>query len=456
MKRKTLILIIVSAIILTTSFGTAGIAFAQEIKDLLICDNFSNSEKELAISNLKEKFDGDELPDLLYVEELYDFNDSPLYGLYEFDNYFMIVIRETSSILERGEGNSVYYGLEGKKYYGGFEKSYIFTEHGYKELSTEKNTYATQKEIEQMIDYMANLRELDYQDYLEALNTPMLLGENNRHRINKLQNSLGKFDYFAKTLSVNYCKNHYYFASQYFDEILYTYSKFDPKPYGWIAMTDFRYGWDLFFPKNIYNDCALVAMIVVLQYYDRLSLNTELIPFDFGLNYTSYDDMLYLRDNPLLSRAEMLRALLHNYLGTLSSNGAATYVNIDAAFEKYFEAYNINCKATHFTSYTNIKKAVDDGNPAIMTVGAGKGWDINNNSEDINGHNLVVYGYTTNSIGVLDEFICHGCWMRAVELQSLSRDISTYNSEPSSNLTYTSQLFVNKFYAAGNVYINGI
>ncbi|MDE7336827.1 MAG: hypothetical protein K2N32_01785, partial [Clostridia bacterium] len=68
MKRKTLTLIIVSAIILTTSFGTAGIAFAQEIKDLLICDNFSNSEKELAISNLKEKFDGDELPDLLYVE----------------------------------------------------------------------------------------------------------------------------------------------------------------------------------------------------------------------------------------------------------------------------------------------------------------------------------------------------------------------------------------------------
>ncbi len=68
---------------------------------------------------------------------MYDFNDEPLYRLYEFDGYYMINIRNTGSVLERGEGNSVYYvNKDDYKYYGGYEEYYIRDEGEYKNLRT--------------------------------------------------------------------------------------------------------------------------------------------------------------------------------------------------------------------------------------------------------------------------------------------------------------------------------
>ena len=127
-------------------------------------------------------------------------------------------------------------------------------------------------------------------------------------------------------------------------------------------------------------------------------------------------------------------------IGSSLVDGAASYRDVNYGFKDYFEAYGIDCQPTHFTSYTNIKKAVDSGNPAIMNVGTGKGWDENNNEVSFKAHHLVVYGYTTNSLGVLDEFVCHGGW----------------HTDKESEGCYTAKMFVNKFYAAGNVYINGI
>lgn len=445
MKTKAIIIIVLSVLVMTLTVGTVGVAFADEIRINLIGDDFSVEEKELAIANLKLKFEDKQMPTLISVEQLYDFNDEPLYGLYEFVDYYMIVIRQTSSILERGEGNSVYYGVEGKKYYGGLDKAFILTDGGYKSLISQDYTYVAKEEVEDMKDIMAELRALDYQDYLGALNTPMPLGQSNRNRLTTLGHNVYSYNYFAQRLSINYGYNYnsYIFAGNTFG-VLYTYPNFAPKIYGWVAMSEFSYGWDLFYPQNIYNDCAVVAMVAVLQFYERtMNADSPLIPFTFGKGYFDY---MEIYNEPLKSRSEQLRALLHDYLGTLTSNGASTFVNIDAGFNRYFEAYNINWKPMHFTSYTNIKGAVDDGNPAIMTVGAGKGWDINNRETSIDAHNLVVYGYTTNSIGVLDEFVCHALWHISDEMENVLDD----GNPP----VYTSELFVNKFYAAGNVYIS--
>lgn len=445
MKTKAVIILVLSVLIVTLTVGTVGVAFADEIRMNLIGDEFTFEEKELAIANLKAKFEDEEMPTLKSVEKLYDFNDEALYGLYEFENYYMIVIRQTSSILERGEGNSVYYGVEGKKYYGGFGNAYLLDDKGYKSLCSKDNAYATEEEIGEMESKMAEARALDYQDYIEASTTPMPLGEANRNNIHYLNNYAGYSEYFSQWISLNYCYNHLSNILAYKSYgVLYTYPNFDPEEYGFVVMSKFNYGWDLLFPQNIYNDCAVTAMVAVLQYYERKRNITELIPFTFGIGC---NDGMSVYNDPLSSRAEQLRALLKNYLGTLTSNGAATYVNIDAAFRRYFEAYNINWTQTHFTSYTNIKGAIDDGNPAIMTVGAGNGYDINNRKIDVNVHNLVVYGYTTNSIGVLDEFVCHALWYRGSEFDNVQ-------DRPDDPPVYTSKLFVSKFCAAGNVYIS--
>lgn len=444
MRNKVIILCVLLILIVTMGVGTIGVAFADEIKLGIKGETFSAEEKDRAIMNLKDKFEDKDLPTLIDIEEIYDFNECPLYGLYEFQNYYMIVIRETSSILERGEGNSAYFKLEGKKYYGGFGQNYLLDEKGYKNLSENGNTYAAQEEILQMRDKMEELRNLDYQDYLEALNTPMPLGEKNRMRISMLGDSVKDFNYFSNEINIDYLITEGIREVERleFKEVLYSYNGYEKKKYGAIYIRNFGQYWDLLYPKNVYNACAKVTMVMVLQYYERMGYNNNLIPFHNGLDAT----LSFLHVAPLDSRSETLgfkidKHLKGFYVGNPDLDGAATYVDIDNAFNGYFKEYNIDCKPTHFTSYTNIKKAVDSGNPAIMTIGAGKGYDINNKAVDVSQHNVVVYGYTKNSLGVIDEFICHGNSHREATEDEQER---------------IAMLFVNKFLAAGNVYINGI
>lgn len=446
MRNKVIILCVLLILIVTMGVGTIGVAFADEIKLGIKGETFSAEEKDRAIMNLKDKFEDKDLPTLIDIEEIYDFNGEPLYGLYEFVDYYMIVIRRTSSIMERGECNSVYFGLEGKKYYGGFGNTYILDDKGYKSLNSDKTVYASEEEIEEMKNKMAELRALDYEDYIEALNTPMPLGAGNRTRLTMLGNSSEKFNYFAREVNIYYCWHNLPNADvshEDYNSVLYTFDGFDPKEYGTVYMRDFNYGYDLFYPKNVYNACSIVSMVMVLQYYDRMRLNTNLIPAGLGCGYTKAQ----INNNPLLSRAEQVRAILDRYtnvlqIGSSLVDGAATYRDINYGFKDYFEAYGIDCQPTHFTTYTNIKKAVDSGNPAIMTIGSGTGYDINNKPVGLSRHNVVVYGYTKNSLGVLDEFVCHANKHEYIH--------------SSNNQEKTAQLYVSKFCAAGNVYINGI
>ena len=315
MRNKVIILCVLLILIVTMGVGTIGVAFADEIKLGIKGETFSAEEKDRAIMNLKDKFEDKDLPTLIDIDEIYDFNGEPLYGLYEFVDYYMIVIRQTSSIMERGECNSVYFGLEGKKYYGGFGNTYILDDKGYKNLTQNGNTYATQEEIVDMLVKMEELRNLDYQDYLEALNTPMPLGEKNRMRISMLGGSNSSFNYFGIESSIKNIRemDEYAIRSVTFNRDLYSYDGADPRNYGKVYMRKYDYGWDLFYPKNVYNACSIVAMAMVLQYYDRMGYNKSLIPFDFGYGRTAEDLVAY----PLNSRAEKLRDVLDNYISVL-------------------------------------------------------------------------------------------------------------------------------------------
>lgn len=117
--KNRLIIILVLSVLLALILSTTCSAVAEEIKISLLATDFSQSEKDFAMANLRLKFEDGNLPNIISIEKLYDFNHEPLYGLYEFEGYYMIVIRNTGSILERGEGNSPYFGKSESKYYGG-------------------------------------------------------------------------------------------------------------------------------------------------------------------------------------------------------------------------------------------------------------------------------------------------------------------------------------------------
>ncbi len=465
MKKKLITMALLSIILVVAIFGSTGSALAEEINFALInykSENFSEEEIDFALTNLQYKLEDEELPRLIRIEEVYDFNEEPLYGLYEFDDYYMLVIRETGSVLERGEGNSAYFGKNrGQKYYGGYEEYYIYADGAYKNLLT--NEVVSQSRITQMQSRMKELRELDYQDYLEALATPMPLDADNRGRITKLGKNIVSllgylygsgdhlYNYFAQEINIDYqwnnALNNVHLRN--YPNILYTVGGFAPVFYGAVYSRNFGgnigqngydLGYDLFYPQNVYNACSLVAMVMLLQYYYRTELNEELI---YPIDFEEFEESSSIDMSPLLSPAEKIMSVLYLYIKPLA-NGVATYVEIDSAFDKYFKENEIEATSTHFTSYTNIKSAVDDGHPSIMTIGAGNGYDIDNVKENVSGHNVVVYGYTTNSKGVIDEFVCHAGWH--------CREI--YDNNGNKTGAECAKLFINKFYAAGNIHLS--
>ncbi len=452
MKSKVIVVVVLSILITALCCFSLGTVLAEEIEISIMeyrSGDLSDDEIDFAISNLQYKLELDNLPRLIRADVIYDLNGEGLYGLYEFKNYYMIVIRQTGSVMERGEGNSVYYRIKSdKKYYGGYGNYFMSSNDGFKNIITSE--IVPTNLINDTKEKMKELRELDYQDYLETLSTTMVLGvnDNRNKRLKKLGNKITDlitfiyededylFNYFYKEINIDYIdKNLNENVEKYhiiWGDIFRSSGNPEIAFFGDYYVKKFGNYYDFLYPENMGNDCALVTMTILLQYYYRTEFYKDVLD-----DYDDYSNFMAieLKWDPSISQTVKTFTRLSNYIKTLG--GAATYVNIDAAFERFFKENDIESKSTHFTSYTNMKKAIDQGLPAIITVGAGKGSD-GNKSHDISNHNLVAYGYTTNSIGVLDEFLCHAGWHK-----------SESDDDPK-----CAQLFVNKFLAAGNVYIH--
>ncbi|MGN0760985.1 MAG: C39 family peptidase [Christensenellales bacterium] len=435
--KKTIALLIILTLLLSIvilCFQTNDIVKAE------ISNNLTQDEIDIALGNLYCKFEDNEaLPELINAIELYDFNGLPLYALYNLDNYYMVVIRQTGTILERGEGCSKFEGMTGKLYYGKFFEAY-------QEING--NTYdsnglaISNEQKADMINSMNNIRELDYYDYLEAMQRPQVYGASNRNIVHMLGGNSTKYYYFAEEINIfhQYLKNINNVGYLNIERSLYTDSRFEPRNYGGAYYRTFNGEYDMFYPKNVYNSCALVTMTMLLQYYDRLSIRSDLIASNISYSTTSI-----ITSNPFLySKSERIFATLYPLIYSLNGigenfDGAATYLNINGAFGRYFSDNNINCSSRYFTSYTNVKGAIDAGNPVIITVGAGRGFykdkadSSSYESVDLSGHNVVAYGYTTNSLGIMDEFVVHANWHN-----------STHNY---------AKVYMNKLYSAGNCYL---
>ena len=99
MKKKLITMALLSIILVVAIFGSTGSALAEEINFALInykSENFSEEEIDFALTNLQYKLEDEELPRLIRIEEVYDFNEEPLYGLYEFDDYYCLLYTSPS------------------------------------------------------------------------------------------------------------------------------------------------------------------------------------------------------------------------------------------------------------------------------------------------------------------------------------------------------------------------
>lgn len=426
-------ILVLSVIIISTCFNANMFTFAEEVDEEL-----SQQEMELAFNNLYCKFDEEDKPVFKDAEVLYDFNDKPLYALYNFDNHYMIVIRETGTILERGEFTSKYEGMHGKKFYGQFFEAYQKIQGS---VLDSNNHIINVEEQNAMKNYMQDIREKDYAEFMEAVSKPQPLGASNRGRLTMLGHSQTYYDYFAKELNIYYqsyngSSNGY--GSLEKNSVLYSVDNMTPVKYGLAYYRKFGNDYDIFYPKNLYNSCSIVTMTILLQYYDRMNIRNLIDP---SISYTT--TLSGIKSYPLSSKTEQINLKLFPLIYRLDGvgenlDGAATYFNINGAFDRYFANAGINCEPRYFTSYTNVKGAIDSGNPVIITVGAGRGFYKNNNSSTYNevnlsGHNVVAYGYTKNSVGIMDEFVVHANWHNP-----------TYNC---------GSIFMNKLYSAGNCYL---
>lgn len=226
---------------------------------------------------------------------------------------------------------------------------------------------------------------------------------------------------------------------------------------------DFNGFTDFYFPINDRNSCAFVALTMFLQFYERLD-NGNTLPSIFDTDFYDYmyarefgdipnnnsfiyqlwknnikkltyneifhiisndNEVIFKSGKPNLDtllKSNMVKTQkIHDFLYCIGDQGVAgeTYnTGIVTCMERFCEIYPNHRKFT-FTAnsfWSNMKECIDRGMPSIgMTGLTATGYIPNNNdtsyeSKSVARHQMVVYGYTVNSIGGPDEFICHSGW----------------------------------------------
>lgn len=337
------------------------------------------------------------------IKILYDFDDRPMFLCISFKEGGYVVARlESEEVYERAEyGKLPYYEIETKCYYMG-TGLYFYQKAGQVyEVATQKIVSKSVKTILQEELYKSiereilfttiqnNDTELETVSDASTRSTMYLMGMQNQTNFNKAYYFLGLDSYIYD----------------------YAYTQNGKK--------------DLIFPVNTTNSCAAVAVTMILQYYDRLGLFQSINSrFD---NYLSNSLPSY---NALYSQLVITKSqALHNYIeanldqwiwGETYNTGIAEYM------PKYFKAEQLPENKLIFTAnalWVNMKENIDRDMPCIGMVGTGTGYYGNPNgsgylSDTINGHQMVVYGYTKNQFGGLDEFICHTGWHQQQYLAS--------------------------------------
>jgi len=199
---------------------------------------------------------------------------------------------------------------------------------------------------------------------------------------------------------------------------------------------------DIIFPINFDGTCGIVSAAMLLQYFERLRiLNTVSNSFYSSANtsFVVVDGWTYIGGVENIVAQKLYNAI-NSYHNEVFSG--STYVSIKDAINGYFSAYGITgISASSSVLDTNAKKTIDNGDPVIVFIGSGTGYNAyvhsdNYHTDYISAHAMLAFGYTKGLFVAVDEYICNKGWDEEYD------NIYTYG------VTYISRVAV-----AGNVRI---
>ncbi|MDE5618030.1 MAG: hypothetical protein K2I79_00900, partial [Clostridia bacterium] len=275
---------------------------------------------------------------------LYDFNGELIAYCAVFDRGYSIINAVTDTVYETGAANP---------YEGYTDNKLIYvspTVYGYKNNDGYYLTSSDSKLNEAAITHLQNAwEELQIRDMQDkaadegiqtlAASAPDMTG---------LQ-----FIYSGDISNID--KGLYFFLLDRFDDI-------------WDGNKDF------YFPNNSGSTCAIVAMVMLLQFYERNNI-VDLIPDE-----EFYSTFPFQRIRSLSKTEKLHKFLLDN--ANRLPGGAIMTNEIVRLFNWYFNRYGYSAKATYNAFYRGMKASIDDNRPAIGEIGIYDGyrWNISDDT----------------------------------------------------------------------------
>ena len=405
--------------------------------DVLSFEEFTKRYTDEDKNAIFEKLENNQSASLLSNSErinervLYDLAGRPTYGLQEFvDGGYQINNRLTGNSIElTEEGDTPYKGYyDYKLYYSGFGNYFALINGELVDLQSQmaltENDFAFLSEFS---DYLA------ISEYVETNN--------------EVSQQIGSS---AGLLTTNTEREQYstiMSGGSYFENLKASYDSDGTFYTSTIYLSNADGTSDLLFPHNFESSCGIVAIVQLMQYYERNG--THVIPQEFSVGKQFPNTMVTNGSVNIfwknVNAAGYFSQVLHNEIDDLTWGGlfGENYTkNLMTGIEKFYEKYPANSGENlikivpkYNTCYDNMKGAVDSGRPAIGMTSTGNGYyKVNGSwtSTEAARHQMVVYGYCTTKNGTLKDFICHSGW----HVQGTSK-MYVYKLNFLSNFTHT-------------------
>ena len=422
----TLCAIILFITLLAICFNNSVVlAFAEDIgnvimeeeslekMDILSFEEFTKRYSDEDKDSIFEKLDNNQSISLLFHSEninekvLFDLTERPTYCLQEFaDGGYQIINRLTGNSIELvEEGDTPYEGYyKYKLYYSGFGNYFALINGELVDLQSQTTlTEDNVNYLREFSDYLA------ISEYVESTNEDaqqiddaisLLTTNTEREKYSKVMN-----------------------GGSYFENLKARYSG-DALLRDSIYLKNADGTYDMLFPDNDGSSCGIVAVVQLMQYYERNG--THVISNKFS-NGKTFPTTKYTGNNfwsTVVTKGYFAQEL-HDELDDITWAGifGENYTkNLMTGIEKFYAKYPANSGEDltkiipkYNTCYDNMKGAVDSGRPAIGMTTTGNGYYKVDGSWTSTGaarHQMLVYGYCTTAKGTLKDFICHSGWYK--------------------------------------------
>lgn len=344
------------------------------------------------------------------IKEVYDFNDNATFAVLEYTPIgYAIFNRNTGTILERSPyAKSPYTKYMNKKLFYGGPSNYFYEKNN--QIINIANNLEINKETKKILSQQlklvikedkqsANFKSRNaIKKYVNTeLSSQLITTKDYKENI-----ELWCYDWeclYFMLLSSYYCANNLVSVNGYSD---------------------------LIFGNNsgaLSNSCSQVATGMLLQYYDRNN-HYDIVPDGEGnYPYEQNDPNGYNHNLFGDGYIDYSAICLQRYLIYLTHNsytpGATTTPEMVNGLEDYLDIMGYS-SFTSISSTTSsiagfIKSNIDNGNLCVLTTILNVAEYYNNDTSnlvsiDASLHTVLVYGYTYNDSGNLDEYVCHFGW----------------------------------------------